>query len=64
MKGPGNEIGLSCLHNLCLLCFFQDRQQRDILTVRERLEELEENQKNINDLLGNSERPTIDLGIS
>ncbi len=37
----------------------QDRQQRDVITVRERLEELEENQKHISDLLTKSERPTV-----
>ena len=43
---------------------FQDRQQRDIMTVRDRLEELEENQKHISDLLANTERPGDDLRIS
>ncbi|KAM7445458.1 establishment of centrosome localization [Porites harrisoni] len=42
----------------------QDRQQRDIVTVRDRLEELEENQKHISDLLANTERPGDDLRIS
>ena len=44
--------------------FFQDRQQRDIMTVRDRLEELEENQKHISDLLANTERPGDDMRIS
>ena len=43
---------------------FQDGQQRDIMTVRDRLEELEENQKHISDLLANTERPGDDLRIS
>lgn len=34
------------------------------MTVRDRLEELEENQKHISDLLANTERPGDDLRIS
>lgn len=42
----------------------QDRQQHDIVTVRDRLEELEENHKHMSDLLANSESRTGDLSIS
>lgn len=44
-------------------CLDQDRQQREI-TVRDRLEELEENQKYMSELLANSERPIGDMSIS